>query len=359
VFSGVATVTRAVEVGYDAAGSRASTLSTMSAELASDLRFQRARRIAGSYWVRVLVTLVLVGIVASRIDWSTLVDRIRHGDPLDFAIAVLLVFVSLLIGVYRWQGLLIGAGIHIRIARAARIYAVSIFAGTFLPTTLGGDVARALLVVRRGPMLTRAAITVIVERAGGLVGLLGIAWIGCASDPSAVPRDARTFLIWVTVGVAVASLLVFVGIRRGSRLARSLTPSRLVSTVRESRDLLDQYAHNPWLLAMLLVSSLVYQALVSLQLVFLGRAIGVHLSFATAAVTLALVTIVTLIPISIGGFGVREGSYVVLLGSASIGATDATLISLMSVAALFLASLPGAYILARGGLAPALEEGAL
>jgi len=86
----------------------------------------------------------------------------------------------------------------------------------------------------------------------------------------------------------------------------------------------------------------------------LARAIGVHLPFATAAVTLALVTVVTLIPISIGGFGVREGTYVVLLGAASVGATDATLISLLSVAVLFLASLPGAYMLARGGLAPAL-----
>jgi hypothetical protein len=68
-----------------------------------------------------------------------------------------------------------------------------------------------------------------------------------------------------------------------------------------------------------------------------------------------LVTVVTLIPISIGGFGVREGSYVVLLAGASIAATDATLISVLSVATLFLASLPGAFMLARGGIAPALE----
>jgi hypothetical protein len=67
------------------------------------------------------------------------------------------------------------------------------------------------------------------------------------------------------------------------------------------------------------------------------------------------VTVVTLIPISIGGFGVREGSYVVLLSGASIAATEATLISVLSVAALFLASLPGAFLLARSGVAPALE----
>ena len=44
-----------------------------------------------------------------------------------------------------------------------------------------------------------------------------------------------------------------------------------------------------------------------------------------------------------GGFGVREGSYVVLLSGASIAATEATLISVLRVATLFIASLPGAY----------------
>jgi hypothetical protein len=109
------------------------------------------------------------------------------------------------------------------------------------------------------------------------------------------------------------------------------------------------------MLIVLVASSFLFQALISLQLVMLARAIDVHLPFATAAVVLALVTVVTLIPISIGGFGVREGSYVVLLAGASIAATDATLISVLSVATLFLASLPGAFMLARGGIAPALE----
>src|SRR5690349_9435721 len=80
----------------------------------------------------------------------------------------------------------------------------------------------------------------------------------------------------------------------------------------------------------------------------LVRAVDLRLTFATAAVSLALVTVVTLIPISIGGFGVREGTYVVLLSGASIGASDATLISVLSVAALLFASLPGAFVLAQG-----------
>jgi glycosyltransferase 2 family protein len=44
------------------------------------------------------------------------------------------------------------------------------------------------------------------------------------------------------------------------------------------------------------------------------------------------------IPISIGGLGIREGGFVLLLGQADIDAADATLLSLLTVAAVLVAS---------------------
>ncbi|HEY4450079.1 MAG TPA: lysylphosphatidylglycerol synthase transmembrane domain-containing protein [Solirubrobacteraceae bacterium] len=319
-------------------------------------RLQRTRRIVESVWVRVFVTVALLGVVASRIDWARLGTRLRHGHPLDFVVAVALVLASLVVGIWRWRRLLIDAGVVLPVSRLVRVYAIAIFSGTFLPTTVGGDVTRTLLIARRGPTLTRVSMSVLVDRAGGLVGMIGIAWIAFAAKPASVPANAQAFLTWATVAIALASGVALVAVLRGSALIRRVTPERMRATLRHSRALIRSYVTDPALLVVVLVSSLAFQALVALQLVFLGRAIDVHLPFATAAVALALVTIVTLIPVSIGGFGVREGTYVILLGAASIGATDATLISLLSVAALFLASLPGAFFLAHSGLAPALHE---
>jgi hypothetical protein len=63
--------------------------------------------------------------------------------------------------------------------------------------------------------------------------------------------------------------------------------------------------------------------------------------------------IVSAAPISIGGFGVREGSYVFLLAYAHLGSTDATLFSLLSAAAFAIASLPGAaFVVGRAIRAP-------
>lgn len=318
-------------------------------------RWGRTRRLAGSIWVRGIVTTTLLVIIASRINWQRMGERLRHGHPLDFVIAVGLVLVALVIGACRWWQLLRKADVQLGVLPLARIYAVSTFSNTFLPTAVGGDVTRALLVVRRGPLLTRTALTIVVDRLGGLLGLIGMAWIAYIFQPSTVPHGARVFLAWVTGAVFVGSLLALTAVFRGSGPVRALVPRRLVSVASQWRSLLRNYASDPVTVIILVVSSLLYQALISMQLVMLARAIDVPLSFATAAVVLALVTVVTLIPISIGGFGVREGSYVVLLAGASIAATEATLVSVLSVATLFLASLPGAFMLVRSGVKPVFE----
>jgi len=325
------------------------------AEVSRSSRLSRVVRTAESVPVRVAITLVLLGIVAANINWSLMANRLSHGNPLDFAAAVLLVVAALLVGVCRWGLLLWKADLRLRPTSILRIYWIATFSNTFLPTSVGGDVTRTLLVARKPPLVTRSAMTVIVDRVGGLAGLLGMAWLAIILASAPVPSRAETFLAWVTAAVIAGALLVLLAVFRGSRLARALVPQRLVSAARDSRSLLQAYAREPLTLVLVLSSSLLYQALVSLQLVMLARSIDVNLGFATAAVVLALVTVVVLIPLSIGGFGIREGSYVVLLGSASIGATDAALISLLSVGALFLASLPGAFLLARTGLGPALK----
>ena len=84
----------------------------------------------------------------------------------------------------------------------------------------------------------------------------------------------------------------------------------------------------------------------------LARAIELDVSYTLLAVVMPLVLVATLVPISIAGFGVREGGYVALLAEAGISAGDATLFSLLNVAALAIATLPGAFAL----LLPAVTE---
>ncbi|MCW3017273.1 MAG: hypothetical protein JWO02_4365 [Solirubrobacterales bacterium] len=315
-----------------------------------------ARRAAGSLAFRGIVTLALLVIVFSHLDWSSIDEKVRTGHPTWGLLSVVAVAAALVVGALRWDRLLRASGIALPRRELYRIYATTCFANAFLPTSVGGDVARPLMVSRRGPLLVRAAVTVLLERLAALLALLLLAWTGTALEPDAVSTGALTALAVVSTGLVVVALLIAIGPSPVRRLVRAAVPTRFAGHLDEVAAVLSAF-RRPGVVWPVLLLSTVFQALVTIQLVLLAKIIGVELPFGLAAVALALVTLATLLPISIGGFGVREGSYVVVLAGGGIGRTDAVLISLLSVLVLFLATLPGAVELVRAGFSPAALEG--
>ncbi len=136
--------------------------------------------------VRLLVTLGLMALVAQRVDWSVFWARLRDGDPLWLGVAVGAVVVALTIGAVRWAALLRFVALTVPATTVARIYAVSTFAQSFLPTGVGGDATRVIMVARKGPKAHRALSTVLLDRAGSLAGLLTLSWAVVVVVPDSI-----------------------------------------------------------------------------------------------------------------------------------------------------------------------------
>jgi glycosyltransferase 2 family protein len=317
---------------------------------------ERARSAAGSIWARALVTGALLALVASRVDWSAAADRLAEGSWAWFGAAVAVLFASQAIAALRWRLLLDGAELERPVFAVLRAYLVGVFANNFLPTSVGGDFTRAWLVARGGPPLVRALLSVVVDRFMALWCLVAVAWLALAADPSSVPGDLATALLLVSgAGLAASALLIWFSLRGGRSLARRL-PERVLGWARETRATLRLYRAQPRMLALVALLGLLFQALAVLAVWMVARAIDLHPSFALLAVVAPLVLLITLVPISIAGFGVREGGMVLLLGAAGYSATEATLLSLVGVAALVLSSLPGAVAMIVGRIRPPAEQ---
>lgn len=304
---------------------------------------------------RLLVTTGLLAYVASRIDWGLLGDRIAGASAWSLPAAVALVVAALALGAVRWRILLECAGIRLSTPDLVRVYAIGTFSSTFLPTAVGGDVARALLVTRERARLLRVALTIVVDRTAAVVGLVVVAWLGIVIEPHAPPEGAVTALAVVTAGVMAAGVLALWSAGTGGALLQRVLPGRLHPMARSVRDGIRVYRSQPWALLAAIALSVLFQLLMAVQLLVLADGFGIDLAFGAAAVTLALVLIATLIPVSIAGFGIREGGYIVILSGVGIGATDATILSLGTVAALFVAGLPGAALLVKRGTRPTLS----
>jgi uncharacterized protein (TIRG00374 family) len=299
------------------------------------------RAVAGSPWARVAASLGLLALVASQVDFGSARSRIAHGDRAAFAGGCLCMAGVFVVGAIRWWILLRAAGVEPRLRYAGRAFAIGTFSNTFLPTSIGGDVARAWAVAPQGRGLVESLTTVVVDRLLALVGMMIVAWAALAASPGEVPRRATILLAWLTAAGFGATALVVVIHRLQSlhRLAARL-PARVEEFAGRAGAALGGYRRRPRPLAASLALSIAMQLLLDATVYLIAQSISVDIPFPVVAVVLALVVLVTLLPISIAGLGLREGAFVVLLAPLGIDTTDATLVSVLFTTVLTIVSLP-------------------
>jgi glycosyltransferase 2 family protein len=307
---------------------------------------QRAWRLVTSLPSRILITAVLLGVVAATIDWSAVGDAIAEASWGWFAVAVGLILCSFLVASVRWRMLLVVAEVPTALGRTIRAYLAGAFANNLLPTGFGGDALRAWLVSRSSLPFARSLTSVGVDRATALACGVVLAWVGVAIDPEAVGAAQLVPLATVSTAGVAALIVLLAALRRGG-LSRYV-PRRARRWATEIAQTLRTYLADRRLVVIVLGLGFLFQLVTLAATWALSEMLDLGLDPALIAVVVPLVLIATALPISIGGFGVREGSYVALLADVGISAGDATLLSLLSAAAMALASLPGGLVLLVG-----------
>jgi glycosyltransferase 2 family protein len=299
---------------------------------------EQLSRLVRSVWFRAFVTVLLLGLVLTQVDFSTAWSSLAHAEWEWFIVAVTLMAAAIVVGGARWHLLLRAASIDVSRRSAIRAFSLAYFFNTVLPTSVGGDAVRAWIVGRPSGQLVLAATSVVLDKVTALVCLFVVAWAALIIDPSSVPSAVAHSFVWTTL-LFVVAVSVFALAAAGSvRIARKL-PERLRSAGERAGRALHSWLRSPRLLLWVFGLGLAYQLMGVGVLVLLAKTIGFDLSLALAAVSAAIVLVAMLVPISIGGFGVREAGFVVILGEAGISATDATLLSLLSALVILLASI--------------------
>ena len=132
-------------------------------------------KLAGSVWVRVVVSAGLLALVATRIDFSKAAHSLARGEWGWFALAVLALVLAFSVASYRWHLYLQASEVDRSWRRALSAYFLGVFTSNFLPSQVGGDVLRALVVSRQGARV-RSFATVVIDRASALACLIAVAW---------------------------------------------------------------------------------------------------------------------------------------------------------------------------------------
>jgi uncharacterized protein (TIRG00374 family) len=309
----------------------------------------------GSLWIRGLLTLAVLTIIAFKIDLQStgaVLMRLR----LDAALAVLaLLALDRAVMIWRWIILLRARGTAITTTSATWIYLVSAFVGGFLPAGVGADVARVYSLAQRTARGTDAVASVAVDRLLGLLSIVVMGTIGALIAGRQIEGLPPYLLPTITIVVLVANLALLWSDRIFAVSAEGRVATGVARRLIKLSTALGQYRGHRSALWAVAGLSIVVQVLRILQAYLLGLGIGIDVPFSYYLLFMPIGLIALLLPISISGIGAPQGIIVWLLQPAGVPAPDALALSTLIVLSGIVANLPGAWLYLRARAHPAGE----
>jgi glycosyltransferase 2 family protein len=302
--------------------------------------------------VKLIVTAACFWYLSWQVDVSGVASSIRLLDLRWAALAALMAMIQIPLVGMRWRAILDGlAAIDGRITTISiiAITAIGVFFAQVLPSVMGEGI-RAWLLVRRGGDWRRAVTSVVIDRGVG-VGLLialGFVILLLPSGLSAL-GGYRDLVLMIYGSLLVAAAVVLWLLPRLIALLDRIRYVRwLAALAVDARRVL----LGPKSSAILAIACLIH-AVTILIIWSLGRAQGLLLPMADAAVLFVVMVGVALVPVSINGWGLRELAVVALLGRHGIAPEQALVFSVCFGLVLALASVPGALAWVLYSVAPA------
>jgi uncharacterized membrane protein YbhN (UPF0104 family) len=301
-------------------------------------------------WLRALVSAAMLFVLIRRVHVGSLLPRWSPHAVFDLVAAVAVTVVGVVLSAVRWQRVLTALEATAPLRDLAAHSFAGLFVSNFLPSTIGGDVLRVTrLSAANGDRPTTFA-SVVLERLSGWIVLPVISITGLLVNPAlrhlGTPTHVAEVIAFGTLGLLALLLISAASPRIGGRLGHSEGWRRFVAAVHLG---LVRFRRHPAAAFEVLVAGFVYQLFVVWAAFLAAGALRIDIGWTAMLAFMPAVAIVQVLPISIGGLGVREGAFVLFLHPLGVTTQQAIALGVLVYGINLVASLAGAPAFAAGG----------
>lgn len=260
--------------------------------------------------IKLLLTVVMVTIVAVSISFEKLLSTLSQISPLTALIVIVGYTLGQLLSSVKWWTIARSGGIIVPYTTALKAYFIGMFVNCFGSGlgTVGGDVARGILISNGLPKKTEGIAAVVADRIHGLTVLSIIALVTSQMFQSdRVPGWLLLSLLTLIVGLIIAWI-------SGPAILTILPSSTKITN--KLRQVAAIFPRDPAILGWITGLSVIFHCTQILLHAVMADAVGAAIPLATLFVVIPLVNIASSLPISWNGLGVRENSYIYFLTAA-------------------------------------------
>lgn len=287
-------------------------------------------------WLKIAVAAGILAFILSKVGVSEALDYARQMSPQTIPIVLLLFLVQLTLSALRQRRVAQLFDSEVGVLASLRIAFIgNFFSQTFI-SVIGGDVSRVWLLVRLSISVGIASCIVLFDRLSGLMAhhlmvLVALPWLLAIF----VHPTAR----FVVIAVAIAGTVISAGLLAAGFLSKkvdltewlpgSLGGKRIVRAIFHMITVKHMVFIHPGHAGITMLFSLVIAAMNSLIIYVLFRGIGTNVSLFDCLILVPLLMELSLLPITIGGWGLRESVMIIGFGSLGVPQAQALLCSVL------------------------------
>jgi hypothetical protein len=277
--------------------------------------------------VKILVSAALLYFALRKINFYDLASRFDIASLGWIGLAVAVTFLQIFLGALRWREISADCGAPLAITQAFRFNLIGAFFNQTLPSSIGGDAVRLWLVARGGAGWRAATYSIFVERA---IGLIALAVVIVASLPWSYQliddphgRSALLFIDFTALSAGAGFLIL--GRLRWPWLKRWWATQHIHACSVIANRVIFSRGRGPKLAAL----SLLVHVLAVVIAWCVVRSIAAPVLFSQVFQLVPPVMLITMMPISIAGWGVREATMGLAFGYAGLATNEGVNVSLL------------------------------
>lgn len=233
----------------------------------------------------------------------------------------------------RWNTLLVTQKVKLGTSTLTLTVLIGFFFNNFLPTSIGGDVFRTYDAAKKAniPIETSASI-IIVERFSGIISTSTYAIIALFLGFTAIGN--QSFIIPVIIFFIICIIIAFFILNPSMlRLNKLINRIKFLKKVKEKLANIYftflSFKKFKWVLVRVMIYSFLLQFAVILNYFLAAKSLGINLNLTAFIFIVPVVTIIAMVPISIGGIGIRENTLVFIMTAIGVGSEQAALCALL------------------------------
>lgn len=292
--------------------------------------------------IKILISAALLYFSLRKVNLYDLAARL-HADSLGWiALAIAVTFLQIFVGVLRWREISAECGAPLGAQQAMRFNLIGTFFNQTLPSSIGGDAVRLWLVARAGAGWRAATYSIFVDRA---IGLIALAVIIVASLPWSLrlisdPHGQSALLLVDFAALGAGAGFLVLGALPWPWLKRWWATHHIHACAVIANRVMFSRKHGP----KVAILSLLVHVLTVVIAWCVVKSIAAPVQFGQVFQLVPPVMLITMLPISIAGWGVREASMGLAFGYAGLISNEGVNVSLLYGAVTFIVGIFGGLV---------------